>query len=223
MRERPRSQGRRSIRAVEHDFREPLTADRRSGGQRGSPGRPKADLRPLGRRSRRVEADGAVDGAERRPPRLGKPADGFSTSFHTLHFLCSSQKTKYENSPANGLGYQDGFAARGERCRCGLVVSVARVSRIDPAAVTREGIPELQRTFSPRFQAPCFSLAEHSVRDRGTECTVHGAENSRRREVAKPGIALGSGPRDRGFESRLPDSQRAHPSRHRITGHAISA
>jgi hypothetical protein len=44
-----------------------------------------------------------------------------------------------------------------------------------------------------------------SVRDRGTECTVHRAENSRRREVAKPGIALGSGPRDRGFESRLPD------------------
>ena len=52
----------------------------------------------------------------------------------------------------------------------------------------------------------------HSVRDRGTECTVHRAENSRRREVAKPGIALGSGPRDRGFESRLPDhSQRVQP------------
>ena len=63
-----------------------------------------------------------------------------------------------------------------------------------------------------------------SVRDRGTECTVHRAEDSRRREVAKPGIALGSGPRDRGFESRLPDhSQRVHPSRHRITGHAVSA
>src|ERR1700730_1553854 len=49
-----------------------------------------------------------------------------------------------------------------------------------------------------------------SVRDRGTECTVHGAENSRRREVAKPGIALGSGPRDRGFESRLPDQFFTH-------------
>src|ERR1700730_17661599 len=52
----------------------------------------------------------------------------------------------------------------------------------------------------------------HSVRDRGTECTVQRAENSRRREVVKPGIALGSGPRDRGFESRLPDhSQRVQP------------
>src|SRR6266851_5389473 len=49
------------------------------------------------------------------------------------------------------------------------------------------------------------SANSDSVRDRGTECTVHRAEISRRREVAKPGIALGSGPRDRGFESRLPD------------------
>src|ERR1700730_14887930 len=51
-----------------------------------------------------------------------------------------------------------------------------------------------------------------SVRDRGTECTVHRAENSRRREVAKPGIALGSGTRDRGFESRLPDHSQKGPS-----------
>ena len=50
-----------------------------------------------------------------------------------------------------------------------------------------------------------YSANSDSVRDRGTECTVHGAENSRRREVAKPGIALGSGPRDRGFEFRPPD------------------
>ena len=49
------------------------------------------------------------------------------------------------------------------------------------------------------------SVGCRSVRDRGTECTVHRAEDSRHREVAKPGIALGSGPRDRGFESRLPD------------------
>src|ERR1700730_17240461 len=35
-------------------------------------------------------------------------------------------------------------------------------------------------------------------------------------------LRLGSGPRDRGFESRLPDhSQKVHPSRHRITGNAI--
>ena len=54
-------------------------------------------------------------------------------------------------------------------------------------------------------QFRCNSSNCDSVRDRGTECTVHRAENSRRREVAKPGIALGSGPRDRGFESRLPD------------------
>src|ERR1700730_8206809 len=53
-----------------------------------------------------------------------------------------------------------------------------------------------------------------SVRDRGTECTVHRAEHSRRREVAKPGIALGSGARDRGFEPRLPDhSHMGSPSR----------
>ena len=31
------------------------------------------------------------------------------------------------------------------------------------------------------------------------------SKKTRHREVAKPGIALGSGPRDRGFESRLPD------------------
>ena len=37
-------------------------------------------------------------------------------------------------------------------------------------------------------------------------------------------LLLGSGPRDRGFESRLPDhSQRVHPSRPGITGDAISA
>src|ERR1700687_3334323 len=38
----------------------------------------------------------------------------------------------------------------------------------------------------------------HSVRDRADSPTTI-------REVAKPGIALGSGPKDRGFESRLPD------------------
>jgi hypothetical protein len=56
------------------------------------------------------------------------------------------------------------------------------------------------------------SAPESSVRERGTECTVHRAENSRRREVAKPGIALGSGPRDRGFESRLPDHNQPRPA-----------
>jgi hypothetical protein len=68
-------------------------------GQNGSSAQ---DPRRLGRRSRRVEAAGAVDGTERRPQRLGKPADGFSTSFHSLHFFSLlsffSRRPKPKNS-----------------------------------------------------------------------------------------------------------------------------
>ena len=65
----------------------------------------------------------------------------------------------------------------------------------------RGGPPKIATLSLPEFE----NLRNHS--EFNAEALGSGPSDSLTvtREVAKPGIALGSGPRDRGFESRLPD------------------
>ncbi len=69
-----------------------------------------------------------------------------------------------------------------------------------PPKIATLSLPEFETSRNhSEFNAEALGSGPRNLVSRGS------SKKTRHRDVVKPGIALGSGPRDRGFESRLPD------------------